>query len=165
MKNHRATFETIYSDNYGRVLRLCLGYVKGDTELAKDLTQEVFVKVWENLNSFRNESAIATWIYRITVNTCLLQLRNKRYLTGTEALEKKTATEEETPFSNENRLAQMYACINKLNEESKGIILLELEGLPQKEIAAIMGLSHQAVRVRIHRIKNSLTKCVQHELL
>ncbi|WP_240491750.1 RNA polymerase sigma factor [Flavivirga aquatica] len=55
----------------------------------------------------------------------------------------------------------MYQCINTLNKDSKSIILLELEGLRQKEIAEIMGLSHEAIRVRIYRIKNELTKCVK----
>ena len=55
----------------------------------------------------------------------------------------------------------MYTCINKLNKDNKSIILLELEGLPQKEIAEVMGLTHEAVRVRVHRIKNELTKCVK----
>ena len=57
----------------------------------------------------------------------------------------------------------MYKCINKLPKDSRGIILLELEGLPQKEIAEVIGISHEAVRVRIHRIKDSLTKCVQND--
>jgi RNA polymerase sigma-70 factor (ECF subfamily) len=48
-----------------------------------------------------------------------------------------------------------------LKTENKSIILLELEGLPQKEIAEVMGLSHDVIRVRIHRIKNELTKCVK----
>ncbi len=138
-----------------------MGYVSGDDDLAKDLTQEVFIKVWKQLDSFRNESSISTWIYRITVNTCLLQLRNKEFLKRTEAIERLTEAEEESRPSKENQLKSMYQCIEKLPKDSKGIILLELEGLPQKEIAEIMGLSHEAIRVRVHRIKNSLTKCVK----
>lgn len=138
-----------------------MGYVSGDDDLAKDLTQEVFIKVWKQLDSFRNESSISTWIYRITVNTCLLQLRNKEFLKRTEAIERLTEAEEESRPSKENQLKSMYQCIDKLPKDSKGIILLELEGIPQKEIAEIMGLSHEAIRVRVHRIKNSLTKCVK----
>jgi len=153
-------FEEIYQANYQRVIRICMGYVKGDETLAKDLAQEVFIKVWENLTSFRNESSIATWIYRITVNTCLLQLRNRKFSSDLKALE--TINEEGVDTApKESQLKQMYACIGKLNEDNKAIIILVLEGLAQQEIAEIMGISHEAVRVRIHRIKNSLTKCVK----
>lgn len=156
-------FEEIYQNNYPKVIRLCMGYVNGDEALAKDLTQEVFIKVWKSLSSFRQEASLGTWIYRITVNTCLLQLRRRKFTEGSEAIDRIVNKEEENHPSKENQLRQMYQCINKLSKESKGIILLELEGLPQKEIAAIMGLSHEAVRVRVHRIKNSLTKCVQND--
>lgn len=54
----------------------------------------------------------------------------------------------------------MYACIQKLKEAERIIILLVLEGLPQKEIAEITGHSHQNIRVMVHRIKDKLTKCV-----
>lgn len=163
MKQEKFHFEEIYQANYPRVIRMCRGYVNGDEQLAKDLAQEVFIKVWRCLASFRNESSIATWIYRITVNTCLLQLRKKKYHNNTKALETYSEAEEEEGLSKEKQLQMMYQCINTLSEENRGIILLELEGLPQKEIAAIMGFSHEAIRVRVHRIKNSLTKCVQND--
>ena len=163
MNKEQPHFEKVYQTNYQKVIRVCMGYVNGKEALAKDLTQEVFIKVWENLASFREEASISTWIYRITVNTCLLQLRKKKYLKGEEALEKLTDTQEESQPSKESQLKRMYQCINKLPKDSRGIILLELEGLPQKDIAAVIGVSHEAVRVRIHRIKNSLTKCVQND--
>lgn len=163
MQKTQFRFEDIYKNNYQKVIRLCMGYVNGDEALAKDLTQEVFIKVWENLPSFRQEASIATWIYRITVNTCLLQLRSKKFIKDSETIDRIIIKEEENNPSKENQLSQMYQWINKLSKESKGIILLELEGLPQKEIAEIIGLSHEAVRVRVHRIKNSLTKCVQND--
>jgi len=161
MDQSQSDFEKIYQENYQKVIRVCMGYFNGDEDLAKDLTQEVFIKVWRQLSSFRNESVISTWIYRITVNTCILQFRNKKYLKRMGTIERLTENEEETHPSKENRLKQMYQCIDKLPKDSKGIILLELEGVPQKEIAEIMGLSHEAVRVRVHRIKSSLTKCVK----
>ena len=155
-------FEELYQTNYPKVIRVCLGYVNGDEDLAKDLAQEVFIKVWEHLPTFRNEAAISTWVYRITVNTCLLQLRVKNRI-RIERLDKIGAAIEDVHSSDENQLKRLYACILKLSEENKGIILLELEGLPQKEIATITGLSHELVRVRLHRIKNSLTNCVKNE--
>jgi len=163
MKERPFIFEEIYQANYQKVLRICMGYVNGDDAQAKDLAQDIFIKVWQHLKSFRKEASVSTWIYRITINTCLLQLRGKKIIKGSKTLERVTDVEEETHPSKENQLKQMYQCINKLPRESKGIILLELEGLSQKEISEVMGLSHEAVRVRVHRIKTRLTKCVQND--
>lgn len=158
--NRETAFEHIYKENYPRIIGLCLGYVKGDEALAKDLAQEVFIKVWENLPYFRNQAKISTWIYRIAVNTCLQELRKKKYL------ELKTDIATETvshSMEKETRFQNMYRCINALNAENKTIVLLELDNVPQSEIATIIGISHSAVRTRLHRIKEQLSKCVEHE--
>lgn len=153
-------FQKIYKDSYAKVMRLCLGYVNGNEDLAKDLTQDVFLKAWWHLKNFRGSSKIETWIYRITVNTCLQELRKKKPVRlRPELLSKETANDPET----ENRFIQMYRCINKLSPENKSIILLELEEIPQEEIANIIGIGHQALRTRIHRIKQQLSKCVKDE--
>lgn len=153
-------FNKIYQEHYPKVHRLCLGYVNGDEALASDLTQDVFIKVWEHLDEFQQKSSIGTWIYRITVNVCLLFIRKskkKKKISFTEIKDDATVQEEN---DNQNRLQQMYACIHKLKETERIIILLVLEGLPQKEIAEVTGHSHQNIRVLVHRIKEKLTKCV-----
>lgn len=155
-------FDDIYKTHYPKVIRLCLGYANGDKAQAKDLTQEVFIKVWQNLKAFRKESSISTWIYRITVNTCLISLRKKKTIdVSTHLNYMESINDLSDTYDKENKLNQLYSCINKLNKDNKSIILLELEGLAQKEIAEIMGLSHEAIRVRVHRIKNELIKCVK----
>ena len=167
MKNHHLIqmnkeeqFQNIYHKNYPNVIRLCLGYVNGNEDPAKDLAQEVFIKVWQNLQNFRNNAKIGTWIYRITVNTCLQELRRKKVKQLTLDI---AAGETINPDEKENRFMEMYRCINTLSPENKTIILLELENVPQSEIALITGISHQAVRTRIHRIKEQLSKCVRDE--
>ncbi len=153
-------FQQIYKENYPRVIGLCLGYVKGNEFLAKDLAQEVFVKVWQNLSHFREQSKISTWIYRITVNTCLQELRKKKYI---ELKIDITNDSVPNPIETENRFESMYKCINSLSVENRSIILLELEEVPQNEIAEIIGITHAAIRTRIHRIKEQLSNCVKHE--
>ena len=156
-------FTNIYQDHYDKVYRLCLGYVNGDEPLAKDLAQEAFIKVWEHLDQFKQKSSIGTWIYRITVNTCLLFIRkNKKGSYNLPETEQDNANVVEEEKTHQNRLKQMYACIQQLKETERIVILLVLEGLAQKEIAEITGHSHQNIRVMMHRIKEKLTKCVSH---
>lgn len=157
-------FEQIYEENHPKITRLCLGYSSGDSDLANDLVQEVFIKVWHNLKSFRKESTINTWIYRIAINTCLMNLReNKSKPLYSSLAANDEQSEEEITLLKEKQYQEMYRCINLLGATNKAIILMELEGLPQREIADVMGLKHEAIRTRIHRIKTQLSKCVNHE--
>lgn len=142
-------------------MRLCKGYFNGNIDVATDTTQEVFIKVWENLDSFRNEANISTWIYRITVNTCLLHLRKKSRKKEINTEHFPNIVSENYSPEIEEKLNRMYSCIHQLDETAKMIILMVLEGLEYAEISQVVGLTEETLRVRIHRIKKSLTQCVQ----
>lgn len=148
-------FETIYKAYWQKVFRLCMGYVN-DTASAKDLSQETFIKIWKQLPKFRNESSIGTWIFRIATNTCLRQIQKENKMPKSELpLEIK---EEAIEICIEKDLQFLYQCISELQEIDRIIISLELEDINQKEIAEIVGLSEGNIRVKIHRIKEKLTK-------
>ena len=143
-------FNDIYNKHYNKVFRLCKGYFCGDISLASDAAQEIFIKVWEKLDTFRNESSISTWIYRITVNTCLLYLRkssSKKEIRTDSLPQLVTET-----YSNEKdeQLQQMYQCIQKLEETNKIIILMTLDGIEYPEISEVIGITEETLRVRIH---------------
>ncbi len=155
-------FNELYYKHYASIFKLCKGYFNGNEALASDSAQEVFVKVWESLDTFRGESSIRTWIYRIAVNTCLLYLRKqstkKEKITTT--LPNVAAEAEDT--EEEERLQRMYACIQKLSEKDRLIILMMLEGISYPEISEVVGITEETLRVRIHRVKKNLTHCVSH---
>lgn len=154
-------FNEIFEKHYPKVLRLCRGYFSGDFHLASDAAQEVFIKAWEHLRSFRNESDISTWIYKITVNTCLVYIRKKN--TAKEIHQEHFAHPENENYSSETeeKLTRMYTCIEKLETMDRLIILMILEGVEYSEIAQITGITEETLRVRIHRAKKRLTQCVQ----
>lgn len=148
-------FETIYKTYWQKVFRLCMGYAN-DTDLAKDLAQETFIKVWKQLPKFRNESSIGTWIFRIASNTCLRQIQKDKKMPMSELpLEIK---DEILETNIEKDIQLLYQYISELQEVERIIISLELEDMNQKEIAEIVGLSEGNVRVKIHRIKEKLTQ-------
>jgi len=129
-----------------------MGYVN-DSDKAKDLVQETFIAVWRNLSGFRNESKLSTWIYRIATNHCLRAIEKDKRIMKVEMPENLVAIEDESP---EEKLAFLYSAIAGLPEMERIIISLELEGLPQLQIAEITGLSAVNIRVKIHRIKEKL---------
>ena len=158
-------FDTLYAREYPRIFRMCIGYASGDTLLAEEWTQDVFIRIWEHIGGFRGESQLSTWIYRVTVNTCLQHLRASRRRperardpAQIPQSEDVTTQDSEAPATREHRLRALYQCINDMKPTNRTIILLELEGVAQKEIADVTGLSHQAVRTRIHRIKADISK-------
>jgi len=147
-------FEEIYKTYWDRIFRLCMGFVN-DYDAAQDLAQETFIIVWQKLETFRNESAIGTWIFRIASNNCLRQIEKQNRFPKTEL---PIHLSEEKQQSIESQIQFLYHCIAELPETDRIIISLELEDVKQAEIAKIVGLSEANVRVKIHRIKEKLTQ-------
>ncbi len=148
-------FDEIYKIYSPKIFRVCLGYFN-DYDMAKDMTQETFIAVWENLNKFENRSSVGTWIYKITTNKCLRQIqKDKSHPKSGLPLYLKN---EEITFEKEEILAQLHQYISELPELDKIIVTLSLEDVPQEIIAEITGISHANVRVKFHRIKEKLTK-------
>lgn len=146
------------------VLQLCLGFLKGDSDQAKDLTQEVFIQVWNNLSKFRQDATPKTWIYRITVNTCLNFLKkqkNKDQKLG-EILRDQETTEE-INFTETDPSKMLFEAMAHLSEIDRLVTGLLLEDVPQEEIATILGISDGNLRVKIHRIKLRLKKLISYE--
>ncbi|MFH6988764.1 RNA polymerase sigma factor [Flavobacterium collinsii] len=147
-------FEVIYKKYWDRIFRLCMGFVN-DYDIAQDLAQETFVIVWQKLDTFRSESGIGTWIFRIASNNCLRQIeKDKRFLKSDLPVN----LQEEKQQSLEPQIQFLYKCIAELPETERIIISLELEEVKQTEIAKIVGLSEANTRVKIHRIKEKLTQ-------
>ena len=148
-------FEEIYTKFSPKIYRVCLGFLN-DHDRAKDLTQETFISVWQNLASFKNQSDIGTWIYRIATNKCLRQIENDKKVTLMELPIELEGDEKDNSKETQHQLLQRF--IAELNEIDRIIISLVLEDLPHAQISEIVGLSHSNIRVKIHRIKEKLTK-------
>lgn len=153
MSKYKETFESLYEQYWQRIYRLALGYVN-DVDWAKDIAQETFVNVWNQLPKFRADSGYGTWIYRITVNICLRQIeRSKKVMPDEGKIRQSKSVEEEYKETNTQKL---YQAISELTEINRIIISLTLEGVDQKQIADVTGLTHANVRTRVHRIKEEL---------
>lgn len=157
-------FQQIFDTYQPRILRYLVGLV-GEAE-AEDLAQEVFVKVSKALETFRGESQLSTWIYRIATNTAIDKMRTASYRQGNEAriLDEIDEIElidvwsgEETPSLEQQLMKkEMYRCfldyVKRLPPNYRTVVVLsEVEQIPDQEIAEIMGVSLEVVKVRLHR--------------
>jgi RNA polymerase sigma-70 factor (ECF subfamily) len=146
-------FKELYEKYAPQIYRICLGYLN-DTEQAKDLMQETFISVWKNLSSFRHQSKISTWIFRIATNNCLRHLEKAKRIITTEL---PYEIKEEIEVTQDDKVKFLYRCIYELEETDRLIISMVLEDLSHAEIANIIGISIGNIRVKIHRIKGKLT--------
>jgi len=152
------TFDEIYKTYWSKVFRICMGYVN-DHDWAKDIAQETFVTIWQQLPKFRHESAVGTWIFRIASNNCLRQIERQNRMPKSEMPEQ---IEEVIEHDIEPAVKFLYQYIAELPETDRLIISLELEDIKQAEIAKIVGLSETNTRVKIYRIKERLAKKFEH---
>ncbi len=163
--------EQIYAEHKNLVYNLALSYVQ-NIEDAEEITQDVFVKVHENLNSFNGEAKVSTWLYRITINKSLDFLKakkaQKRFAFITSIFkDNSTSLKHDAGHFNhpgvlmedKESLQYIFSAINGLNENQKTVLILnKIEGRSQKEVAEIMELNIKAVESLIHRAKSNLQK-------
>ena len=163
-KDLEVIFLTTVEANKDRMYRICRSY-SIDTDDAKDLFQEVLLNIWKSLPSFKNQSNIATWVYRITINVCLrakqFSDKKQKHFVRLDGVKFENIEDTIVTSEKEKLFQKLSECIKKLEGIDKSIILLHLEDLPYKEIAHIFGLSENHVAVKIKRIKNKLLNCLK----
>ncbi|MEP0134169.1 MAG: sigma-70 family RNA polymerase sigma factor [Eudoraea sp.] len=150
------SFTRIIRENEGVIFKITTIYTQNGQD-QKDLYQEIVYQLWKSFDSFRNESKISTWMYRIALNTAISQLKKSKKHSNTTGIDQVVLKQTENyDTAIENRLKMVYEHIHQLNILEKGLILLLLEGKKYEEIAEITGLSETNVGTRISRIKQKL---------
>jgi len=174
MSSADLNFEQIYAAFRPKIQRYLVRMV-GEFE-AEDLGQEVFVRVSQSLKSFRGDSELSTWIYRIATNAAFDRLRSPSFhrtvqkcsagssveTNETEPEDRNTWTGEKVPLVEQQIYRkEMNGCvldyINTLPEDYRTVLVLsEFEGLSNKEIAEILGVTLNTVKIRLHRARERL---------
>ncbi|MFA7273923.1 MAG: RNA polymerase sigma factor [Crocinitomicaceae bacterium] len=161
-------FQSLYNEHKNLVFNLALHYVQ-NTEEAEEITQDVFLKVYEKMNRFKEESSLKTWIYRITINTSLdyikAKKRNKRgFFLSAIRLDEPTSRVDATNFDHpgvllENKEAtkEIFDAINQLPDDQKTVVLLlRIEHHSMAEVAVIMNKTNKAIESLFQRAKSNL---------
>lgn len=167
-EGNRAAFSFIVHQYQEMVFSLCFQLLKNQDD-AKDLAQDVFVKIYSSLNKFKGTAQFSTWIYRITYNMGISKLRKKNILNSTDneqELERAGGFElhatEKTDEDFEVNLLQ--SAIHRLNEEEQVLITLHYyKEQSMDEIAKIMGLSISNVKVKLFRIRKKMKQWMDTE--
>lgn len=154
-------FWEIYDEHHVRVKKVIMALVR-DEWVADDLTQETFLKVQDHLNDLKKPASLHSWIYRIAYNLCQDHFRKKGYSLSDgdpDYEDSEIAQEDSTEKELEQR--QMGECvrqeIDRLPESLRSVIILsDMREFSQREIAHVLGITVENVKVRLHRGRKML---------
>lgn len=162
-RNEPGAFDSLYDKYAERVWRLCYRMVRNPAD-AEDLAQEVWVKIWQRIGSFRGDSAFRAWLYKIATNACLEWLRSKRRKPthqteiGNTYLADSRSDPEDRAF-NADRLKRLLDAVSALPIGLQLPLVLKVtEGLSYDEIAEALGCTVAAAKMRVSRARTALTK-------
>ena len=154
MKDSEKEFAQLVREHKTTIYTVCYMFSK-DKEEVEDLFQEVLIALWRGFNGFRGECNIRSWIYRVSLNTCISAERKKRRRADSVRLDMNINLFSDT--DEDSRQSQMLRKrIGKLGVFDRAIILLWLENLSYEEIGAIVGITAKNVSVRLVRIREQL---------
>jgi RNA polymerase sigma-70 factor (ECF subfamily) len=161
-------FTELLKENRGRILRLCRAYAWNSAD-QDDLYQEIALQIWRGLPGLKEQQFAGTWLYRVALNTAMSFVRKRASRTDrvihfepadlTCAIESRQATEATT----DDRIADLYTAIYKLDTLEKALVTLFLEDLTYEQMAEATGISANHVGVMLHRAKKKLSCLLMEE--
>ena len=168
-KGDDAAFEEFVSTYEKKIYTLALRQI-GNAQDAQDITQEVFLRVYRNIGSFRAESRLSTWVYQITMNACIDATRRRARRVEVTPMYTDEDGEEQTPielpdesyapekmFEQTSLREQIKEGLEHLSEEHRRILVLrDINGLSYTEIAEVLNLSEGTVKSRLFRARDRM---------
>ena len=156
MKQQEELFAQLVREHKSTIYTVCYMFSQDEDEV-NDLFQETLINMWKGIGSFREESKVSTWIYRVALNTCLLQERKKKKEVKKVPLSMEVNFYEDND-ANSTQVRQLHQRIGRLGLVDRALVMMWLEGMSYDEIGAVMGISPQNVGVKLFRIKEQLKK-------
>lgn len=153
MKQEEIEFEQMVRAHKETIYTVCYMFAE-DADEVNDLFQEVLINLWSGLSQFRGESKMDTWVYRVSLNTCISSDRKKKQQATVPLTMDINLFEDKDEDT--RQIQMLYKRIHQLKPFDRAIVLLWLENMSYEEIAAIVGITVKNVSVRLYRIKEQL---------
>ncbi len=158
----RSAFEQIYRIHVGRVYGVCLR-ILGDSSRAEDVTQQVFIRTWAKLESFRGDSSFGSWLHRVAVNVALNELKASVSMKNSDAFLSDLQAQSTYRESHSQEVQiDLEAAIAALPPGARTVFVLhEIEGFNYRDIAAELGLAHGTCRAQVSRARKLLREALE----
>ena len=155
-KDKEIEFSRLVKEHKDTIYTVCYMFSQ-DKDEVNDLFQDVLINLWKGYGSFRGESKLDTWIWRVSLNTCISADRKKKKAGQRVPLDMEADFFADNAPDN-SQVRQLHARISRLGLVDRAIVLLWLENLSYDEIGAIVGISAKNVSVKLVRIRQQLIR-------
>ena len=153
METKEMDFTRLVKEHKSTIYTVCYMFSK-DADEVNDLFQEVLVNLWKGFDAFEGRSEVRTWVYRVSLNTCISQDRKKRKQKSIPLSMSMNLFEDQDDDT--RQVDMLRRRISRLGAFDRAIILLWLENMSYEEIGQVVGISTKNVSVRLYRIKEQL---------
>lgn len=155
MDSSKENFLHIIERHKGIIQSLCKVYYDNFDD-QNDTRQDIILQLWKSFASFRGESQISTWVYKVSLNTILSKIKKEKRRPRKESINSFHENKSISSINSDDDLQLLNHFIQSLKDLDKAIVILHLEGYKNKETAQLLGLSPSNVGTRMNRIKLEL---------
>ncbi|RFZ94639.1 sigma-70 family RNA polymerase sigma factor [Mucilaginibacter conchicola] len=154
-------FKHAVAANAGMLHKICRIYQDDATD-REDLMQEIMLQLWTAFDTYRGESALGTWLYRVALNTAIMYFKKQKRRPDSSPMPEQFDAAyvgfDDTP---EQQLAIFYQAVKQLDKLDKALVILYMEDQPYSEIALALGISEGSARTRMNRAKTKLKEIIK----
>ena len=154
-------FSQLIKDNQGLIIKVSRLYTNS-IEDEQDLFQEIVLQLWRSYDTFKGQSKISTWMYRVALNTAITLFRKKTKSPQTDELQDfhyKDFVEDDE--EKQQQISTLYKVIKMLPNVERAIVTMYLDDLPYKDIAENLGITEVNARVKMNRLKKTLKELME----
>ncbi|MBP2617997.1 RNA polymerase sigma-70 factor (ECF subfamily) [Chryseobacterium jejuense] len=155
MDSREKEFAQLIKDNQGLIIKVSRLYTNS-LEDEEDLFQEIVLQLWRSYDSFKGNSKISTWMYRVALNTAITLFRKKSKSLPTNELDINHKDFVEDDDEKQQQISLLYTVIKTLPNIERAIVMMYLDDLPYKDIAENLGITEVNARVKMNRLKKTL---------
>lgn len=161
MSSKEKEFSMLIKDNQGLIIKVSRLYTNSlDDE--KDLFQEIVLQLWRSYDSFKGDSKISTWMYRVALNTAITLFRKKTKSLQTDELKDFHHHDYlEDDGEKQQQISLLYKVIKMLPNVERAIVMMYLDDLPYRDIAENLGITEVNARVKMNRLKKTLKELME----
>lgn len=154
-------FQSLYREQVGRVYALCLR-LSGDASTAEELTQDVFVRLWERLRSFRGESAFSTWLHRLATNVALMAYRTRGRRERLVAPVEDPEVFDRGAMPSAGEHLDLENALTRLPQGARQVFVLhDMEGFGHAEVGKLLGIAEGTSKAQLFRARRMLREMLE----
>lgn len=160
MERQKRDFLRVIESNQGIIKSLCKAYYPAPED-QKDVFQDIILQIWKSFETFRGESLVSTWIYRVSLNTILAKVRKEKKQIITDPIGQSDLALANAMTDDDMELLHMV--LRSLKDVDKAIVILYLEGYSSKEISQVLNTTPSNITTRLSRVKVELKSKFQNQ--